>query len=155
MIDENKVICMTKLAIMEKNNVKKDLKITSYFEEDYVYMNNLKTRISILILMSIGIGGHLLWRVEKGLNMPTNRQDVVFDYLVPYGSYIILGLVLYTMISTFVYRRRYRGAEKRVKEYTRMLKEFNEQEENKIKEVKHHAYRGRAFEKEAKDTTIL
>ena len=41
---------MTKLALYEKNHMKKDQARLNYFIEDYIYINNFKTRLGITII---------------------------------------------------------------------------------------------------------
>ncbi|MGL4800478.1 MAG: hypothetical protein ACRCWY_13945 [Cellulosilyticaceae bacterium] len=134
MVDENKVMLMSRLAVLEKHSIKEDLKITSYYPEDYIYMNNVKTRLSILVVMIGLIGVQLLLKLEKGIYIPTNGSELLSYYIVPYGSVIIGVLIFYSWLSTCVYKKRYKEAEARVTRYKELLEQLDEWEEGALQE---------------------
>lgn len=155
MLDQEKVINLTKIAIMEKNRIKKDMNITSYYQEDYVYINNLRTRISVLFIVGLGIALSLIWRIEKGLGIPVNLTEIMEGYVIPYGSVLITIVVTYTFISTLIYRKKYQEAEKRVAQYEGLLQAVENREVTKIEEEKRYANKRTASESEAKNSTAL
>lgn len=132
-MDEKKIILMSKLAIEEKTYLKKDEKITSYYPEDYVYMNNFKTRCLVVLLVGIGCIGHIFMRIQLGLTFPTTVQEVFSDYIIPYGGTVILVAWIYTILSTCVYKKRYTQANKRISNYRKTLRELEEYEVDESK----------------------
>ncbi len=155
MLDQEKVIQLTELAIMEKRTIKKDKQITNYYEEDYVYVNNFKTRVMIFLAVGLGSVANLLWRVEKGLDIPTTRDALLGDYVIPYASVLVIALLLYTILSTCVYKKKYRQAAQRMAVYEKLKNEVEEKEAIKMKEAKSYANKRRTINNEAENTTVL
>lgn len=117
MINNEKVKIMTQMAINDKYYTRKDKRIVSYYPEDYVYLSNFKSRVMVFGLAVIIMIGHLLLRVNEGMNMPTTLEEIVLGYVIPYGGVLVLVLVLYTMVSTRYARKKYRQAAKRMENY--------------------------------------
>ncbi len=155
MLDQEKVIQLTELAIMEKRTIKKDKQITNYYEEDYVYVNNFKTRVMIFLAVGLGSAANLLWRVEKGLDIPTTKDALLGDYVIPYVSVLVIALLLYTILSTCVYKKKYRQAAQRMAIYEKLKNEVEEKEAIKMKEAKSYANKRRTINNEAENTTVL
>ena len=132
-MDERKIILMSKLAIQEKQYLKKDQKITGYYLKDYVYINNFKTRCLIILLTSIVCMGHLFMRIQEGLTFPTTPQEIWIQYMIPYGGIIILVVAVYTLLSTWVYKKQYIQADKRMEHYRQTLQELETYEIEKSK----------------------
>lgn len=131
MVDKKKIALMTKLATNDKYYTKKDLRITSHYREDYVYLNNFKTRISVLAVVGGLVALHILLKIEKGINIPNNLKDILSEYVFPYGIFAVGVLALYTVFSTAVYRKKYALAQKRVNQYQKTLKALDEYENKK------------------------
>ena len=150
MIDQEQIILMSKLAALDKKYMRKDLRITKYYAEDYVYLNNMKTRMSILI-MTIGcIVGHILLEVQHNISIPATGEELFRQYILPYGSGTIIILFLYTLLSTKVYTKKYREAEKRVSRYKELMGELEEVEKQKEEERRRVNGRRKTFDYENK-----
>lgn len=130
-MDERKIVLMSKLAVEEKTHLKQDEKITSYYPEDYIYVNNFKTRLLIIMLMGCGIIGHIFLRIQSGMTFPTTGKEIFACYIIPYGGTVVFVTLLYTLISTKVYKRRYAQAQKRIAHYRKTLRELEEYEGDK------------------------
>ena len=117
MVDQNKIILMSKIAVYEKRYLQKDQKITDYFVEDYVYINNFITRlgISLIIIGFIGMGA---------LKIVCKEIVYIKAYIGPW----IGMLILYTLISTITYGIRYKRASKRFSQYKKLIRELNKYE---------------------------
>ena len=120
---------MSKIAIEEKKFTKKDKEITDYYPEDYIYINNFKTRILVLMMVCGLIAGQFLLKVQTGFNMPITIRGWIYEYIIPYGLIVLISLVVYTFISTLVYTTKYRNAEKRKKNYEKALVELEKYQE--------------------------
>lgn len=131
MVDKEKIILMTKLAINDKNYSKKDTRIVSHYKEDYIYFNNFKTRFLVFCVAGGFILVDVLAKVEKGLNIPATGEEIFIQYIKPYGIFLIGVLLFYTFISTVIYTKRYNEAQKRVRDYQNVLKKLDEYESNK------------------------
>lgn len=128
MIDQNKIILMTKMAQYEKNHMKKDKRITDYFIEDYVYLNNFKTRLGIMLITVFFIGVGAFQIVMDNIIFPTSLEDFLEVYINPYFYPWLIATIIYTVISTFVYSVRYTKANKRMSEYKNYVKELKQYE---------------------------
>ncbi|MEG0320143.1 MAG: hypothetical protein RR627_09645, partial [Niameybacter sp.] len=76
-MDEKKIILMSKLAIEEKCSIVKDKRITSYFSEDYIYINNFKTRLLVMIVTVMIIFIFTFFKIQIGGELPTTIEEVV------------------------------------------------------------------------------
>lgn len=133
MIDKEKIILMTKIAQYKKNYIRKDRKITAYFIEDYIYINNFKTRlwITLIALFSVGIGAFKICINE--IIFPTSMLDFLNVYIMPYFYPWLTLMIVYTLISTVVYSMKYKGASKRIhqyRKYVKQLKQYEKQSSN-------------------------
>jgi len=115
MIDEEKVILMTKLASFEKREGKRDDKIISYFRSDYIGFQILKAIIagtisffSVLIIYIFYNFETLMADIYK-MDLMEEGKNLIIIYLVVIGIYAVLCYVLFTY--------RYAKAKKRLKEY--------------------------------------
>ncbi|MHC1748981.1 MAG: hypothetical protein AB9856_11725 [Cellulosilyticaceae bacterium] len=134
MIDEKKIILMTKLAVQDKRYGREDKRITSYYKEDYRYINNFWTRVSLCIVVGFFIVLDLFSKIEEGAVIPDSMRKIIELYLLPYGLIIISVLVVYTLISTVVFSNKYAKAQKRMNEYHHNLKKLDEYEEQLLNE---------------------
>lgn len=139
MIDEEKIKLMSKLAIYEKNYGTVDGKINGYYKSDYVYIKNWWTRISVTIAGFLIVGLILFYKifVEKLDVFNINYKT----YSVWLGSIIIGLLIFYSILSSYVYEKRYRDSEKRISNYLQMLKQLDAKKlSTQQEEVKEEAY---------------
>ncbi len=131
MIDEKKIILMTKLALYEKNSIVQDRRKLNYFVEDYVYINNLKTRISITILMgAIAVIGSII-KFNETLIFPMSLEEVITEYLMVYIVPWLVLMIIYTFISTLVYGKIHYRAKKSYKKYINLMKQLDTYEISK------------------------
>ncbi|MBQ3601342.1 MAG: hypothetical protein II992_09115 [Lachnospiraceae bacterium] len=122
MVQEKKVEMMTKLAIFEKNEKDKAMKLTKYYLTDYVRGELLKSFFCVTIGYLI-IGVILsLYNLEylishaTSLNYPELIGKIVMGYIVLQGVYLIIGMI--------GYQRRFHKAKRKVKNYDRELNEL-------------------------------
>ncbi len=131
MIDEKKIILMTKLALYEKNSMVEDERKLNYFVEDYVYINNLKTRISITILMGIiAVIGSII-KFNETLIFPMSLEELITEYLMVYIVPWLVLMIIYTFISTLVYGKIHYRAKKSYKKYINLMKQLDRYEISK------------------------
>lgn len=120
MINEEKVILMTKLASYEAGKGKKDIAVTKYFRGDYIGFQVLKSVIAATISFFALLAVYLFYNFEELM------QDVYKMDLLGFGkSIIILYLCTvgaYGVISYVFYASRYSKAKKSLKNYYNNLK---------------------------------
>ena len=119
---------MTKLALYEKNNMKSDKRKIDYFVEDYVYINNLKTRISITVIVGIIAVIGAVIEFSETLLFPMSLQELITEYLMVYIIPWLILMIVYTFISTIVYGRIHHKAEKSYKEYINLMRQLDKYE---------------------------
>ena len=119
---------MAKLAVYEKKYLKKDERLLNYFIEDYVYVNNFKTRVGITLitLFYIMIGTFKIINVE--ILYPNSLLNFIEIYLQPYILPWLVAIIVYTMIATLVNTSKYNRASKRFSNYKKILRELEEYE---------------------------
>lgn len=122
MINEDKVILMTKMAAYESGKGKQDIMILNYFRGDYIGFQVLKAVIAATISF------FLMFAVYIFYNFETLMQDIYKMDLLSFGkSVVILYLCTvgaYGVISYVVYAFRYSRAKKSLKTYYANLKKL-------------------------------
>ncbi|MCM1134291.1 MAG: hypothetical protein NC400_01830 [Clostridium sp.] len=115
MINEERVILMTKLASYEANEGKKDIAIVNYFRGDYIGFQVLKSIIAATISFVALFAVYLLYNFEELM------QDVYKMNLLEYGKSIIIiylcSVGAYGIISYILFSVRYSRAKKSLRNY--------------------------------------
>lgn len=128
MVDQDKIILMSKMALYEKRDKKKDARLTDYYIEDYVYMNNFITRLGItsLTVLLMGIGAFKI--VCENIIFPTSMSEFIEVYVKAYIMPWLIAIVIFTFISSVVFGARHGKASKRMGEYKRLVKKLKKYE---------------------------
>lgn len=123
MINEEKVILMTRMASYESGKGKKDITILNYFRGDYIGFQVLKSVISATIVFFLLLAVYVLYNFEALM------QDIYKMDLLEFGKSIIIlflcAVGAYGVISYVVYSYRYRKAKKSLKTYYGNLKKLS------------------------------
>ncbi|MBO5057783.1 MAG: hypothetical protein J6C64_15700 [Lachnospiraceae bacterium] len=122
MINEDKVILMTRMASYESGKGKKDINILNYFRGDYIGFQVLKSVVAATVSFLAVFAAYVFYNFE------TLMQDIYKMDLLAFGkSVIILYLCTvgaYGVISYVVYANRYNRAKKSLKTYYNNLKKL-------------------------------
>lgn len=122
MINEDKVILMTRMASYESGKGKKDINILNYFRGDYIGFQVLKSVVAATVSFLAVFASYVFYNFE------TLMQDIYKMDLLAFGkSVIILYLCTvgaYCVISYMVYANRYNRARKSLKTYYNNLKKL-------------------------------
>ncbi len=113
---------MTKMAAYESRQGKKDMTVNDFFRGDYISFQILKSALYATIGFGLVVVMYILYDLE-GFLTDFYRMDVaqfVRDIAVKYAAV----LVIYCLISYFVYAYRYGKAKKHMKKYLSRLKEL-------------------------------
>ncbi len=120
MINEEKVILMTKLASYEMHEGKKNIAVMNYFRGDYIGFQVLKSVIAATISFFALFGIYAFYNFEELM------QDIYKMDLLEYGkSIVILYLCVvgaYGVISYVLFSTRYNKAKKSLKHYYNNLR---------------------------------
>lgn len=123
MLNEKKVILMTKLASYENTEGKRNLKIGNYFRSDYISLQLIKSVIFGTIAFLLMFGLYILYDLENFM-MDIYKTDLLRfakDVLLSYAGFI----VVYGVITYIVYFVKYRKARKSLKCYYHNLKNLD------------------------------
>ena len=115
MINEERVILMTKLASYEANEGKKDISIVNYFRGDYIGFQVLKSIIAATISFFALFAVYIFYNFEElmqdvyKMNLLGYGKSIVTIYLCSVGAYGVLSYILLSI--------RYSRARKSLKNY--------------------------------------
>lgn len=134
MVNQDKIILMTKIALYEKRYKRRDQRVMDYFIEDYVYMRNFITRlgISLITVFFIGLGAFKI--IVEEIIFPTSMEHFIDVYIKPYIIPWLVVIIIYTCISTLIYTARYKVVSKRFREYKKLVKELNKYNQDAVQE---------------------
>lgn len=151
MINEEKVALMTKLAIYEQHEEKKDIPLTRFYEEDYVKLGCLRTAISSTFGYFVFIAAYIYMNNEELL-----AKINEIDYFAMAKNLItgyLITLVVFFIFAFFVYTFRYQKARKGLMQYNQNLKRLMRLYEGK--KSKKRKGSGKRRRKEAEPAIIV
>ena len=123
MLDEEKVILMTKMAAFIDREGKKNDAINSYFKSDYVGFNVLKAVISATIVFGVCIATYVLCNFEMVLSNLYNTGNLLAIGRRMLMNYLLL-VGVYSLASYVIYSYRYSKMRKSMKAYYGDLKKL-------------------------------
>ena len=115
MLNEERVVLMTKMASYETHEGKKCLAIGSYFRNDYIGWQVLKSIISATIAFVVVFAMYIFYDFEVfmtdiyKMDLLEFAKNVLFYYLGTVGAYALVSYVVYTV--------RYSRARKSLRAY--------------------------------------
>lgn len=120
MIDQKKVKLMAGMSIIKKNQSEEEQRINGFYKRDYVYINNWKTRISVTIVFALIVGWYYFDQVyNSNLDLLSlDYKAIIWKLVLVYGA-LMVG---FSMLSTYVYSKRYEKLQRTNKKYCSMLK---------------------------------
>ena len=122
MINEEKVILMTKLASYELGRGKRNMNVLNYFRNDYIGFQIFKSVIAATISF------FAVFAVYVFYNFETLLQDIYKMDLMAFGKTIVILYLCvvgaYGVISYVVYASKYAKAKKSLKVYYASLKKL-------------------------------
>lgn len=123
MLNEERIILMTKMASYEENEGKKNVAIGKYFRSDYIGVQVLKSVFSATIAFGILFALFIFYDFEEFMQDIYKMDLLVFakNVLILYGT----SVVVYGGVAYFVFSYRYARAKKSLKHYYSNLKKLN------------------------------
>lgn len=122
MLNEERIKLMTKMASYEANEGKKNVSIGSYFRGDYIGLQVVKSVINATIAFLIVFAMFILYDFEVFM------ADIYKMDLLQFGKSVMIAylvfVIVYALISYFVYTHRYTKARKSLKIYYNNLKKL-------------------------------
>ena len=130
MLDEEKVILMTRMTAFIDREGKKNDAINSYFRSDFVGFNIIKSVISATIVYCIFLATYVLCNFEEVLSNVYNTEN-----LLSVGRrcliYYLLLVGVYSLVTYVIYSIRYTKMRKSMKTYYGNLKKLARMYEKK------------------------
>ncbi len=123
MINEERIVLMTKLAAYEKGEGKQSMAVGKYFRGDYISLHLLKTVISGTFAYLLGFGVYLLYYYEDLMANLYNMDFALFARNIIY--YYVIFIVVYGLLTYIVFTFRFIKAKKSIKRYYHNLKKLN------------------------------
>ncbi len=120
MLNEERIRLMTRMAAYEEHEGRKDIAISGYFRGDYISFQLLKSAIYATVGFALAVAMYVLYNIETFLE-DFYKMDIV-EFLKDILSKYCLVLVIYLVISYFVYSYRYHKAKRHVKQYNQLLR---------------------------------
>ncbi|MCL1844222.1 MAG: hypothetical protein FWF79_10460 [Defluviitaleaceae bacterium] len=133
MVNPQKIITMTKLALYDKHEGAADRAANDYFRHDYIYRKNLGTRLSV------GFAGIIILVIYWLRAILVEGADI-FELNVQYYAtqsilFILAILAVYSLIGTVQGTREYYLVQKRLQQYQGMLRFLENAEERAAKKT--------------------
>ncbi len=124
MLNEKRIILMTKMASYEANEGKKNVAIGSYFRSDYIGWQVLKSIISATIAFVVVFAVYIFYNFEVfmmdiyKMDLLAFAKQVLTMYLWMIGIYAVISFIVYTI--------RYNRAVKSLRVYYMNLRRLAE-----------------------------
>ena len=124
MLNEKKVILMTRLAMYEQSLGKEDLDKAKYFKSDYVKYNCLKTLITTTVLFIVVVASYIYYNIGTIIENLVNMDffKLAYKLIIAYG----ITCVAFIAFAWVLYTYRYAKAKPKLIKYNHNLKELIE-----------------------------
>ncbi len=123
MLNEERIILMTKMASYEEKEGKRNMSVGKYFRSDYIAIQVLKAIISATLAFGVGAALFVFYDFEMFM------QDIYKMDLITFAknvlTYYIVTVIVYGAISYGIYSCRYTKAKKSLKCYYHNLKKLS------------------------------
>ncbi|MCR5737505.1 MAG: hypothetical protein K6G64_07635 [Eubacterium sp.] len=146
MLNNEKIILMTKLSLYEQKNQKSQISTSKYFKGDYVSLKMISSFLYITIAYMMGLAITVLYAADKLLAFTSTTG--VFTGLIALLLliYVVVMAVYMTFCHAF-YSHKFRQTRKKLNEYNGDLKTLH-----RIQELEYDAIIDELEEQEQEET---
>lgn len=123
MLNQEKVILMTKLASYEENEGKKNADIGNYFRGDYVAIQVVKSLICATLTFVLIFGMYIFYDLDSFM-VEIYKIDLL-SYAKNILIYYVITVIVYCVITYLFSTWRYFKARKSLKLFSQNLKKLN------------------------------
>ena len=127
MVNQHKIITMTRLALYDKHEGYADRVANDYFRHDYIYRNNLGTRLAVGFGSIIILG--VYWLQDIFLNQTDLFELDIQQNVTDSILFILAVLAVYSLIGTIQGTRQYYLVQKRLAQYQALVRQLERLEE--------------------------
>lgn len=123
MINEERVMLMTRLASYEKNEGQENEDIGNYFRSDYIAIQVMKGLLGATVAFAMGFAMYILYDFEAFMQDIYKIDLIAFakNILIYYGVFVII----YGVVTYLFFAFRYAKARKSLRKYYQNLKKLN------------------------------
>ena len=120
MINKDRVITMTKMAVYDKRYGEADREVFSFFRRDYIYRKNMWTRLCVALGSGFLLAIYWLHQIFiYGIDIHAlDVQESVTDSVL----FLLAVMAVYTLIGTIQGTHQYHQVQKRMENYMTMMK---------------------------------
>lgn len=121
MLNNEKIILMTKLSLYEQKNQKSEIKTSRYFRGDYMALKMLKSFFCVTVAYLLCLVLWFMYKSDKIISsMSTTGRftELVMIMIIIY----VVAVVVYMIFSYAFFSHRFRNIRKNLKEYNGDLK---------------------------------
>lgn len=122
MINEERVVMMTRLASYEQGEGKENIRVGKYFREDYVFVQVLKSVICATISFAVIFALYVFYSFEAF--MADIYKTDIFSLGKSVLIYYLVFVGIYGVITAIVYHVKYSKTRKKLKVYYNNLKKL-------------------------------
>lgn len=132
-VNEKRVKQMSQLAVCENKIGKEPFRLNSYYQKDYIRLQELKTLVSTTIVYCLCFVAYLGVRLEYIID-----HVMELDYkkmgIIGIGSYGLL-IVLSVFITKIIAKRKYERDKEKLRRYSKLLKALEKSYEEEVDTV--------------------
>lgn len=121
MLNNEKIILMTKLSLYEQKNQKKEITTGKYFKSDYMLIKMLGSFASVTVGYLLSIVLWFLYSSDRMLAKMTTTGNFIGITVILVIVYVVL-CIIYMVFSYAFFSHRFRKIRKNLKEYNGDLK---------------------------------
>ncbi|MCL1998433.1 MAG: hypothetical protein FWG65_06675 [Turicibacter sp.] len=122
MIDRDKILLMTKMAVYDKNYGETDRAVFAFFRRDYIYKKNMWTRLCVAIGALFLLALYWLQQIFV-IGISIQELDVA-QSVTDSVLFLLAVMAFYTMVGTIQGTYQYYIIQKRTENYIEMLEEI-------------------------------
>ncbi|MBQ4259436.1 MAG: hypothetical protein IJB84_04105 [Lachnospiraceae bacterium] len=122
MLDREKVVLMTRMAMYEKNEGDKNIKIYGYYRNDFITMELLKAFVCVTISFVAGCGLYFLYLL--GESGPALQNMDFWVLLKNVLIYYVITLIGYGLAIYFASKTRYAKMKHSLRGYYEDMKAY-------------------------------
>ena len=115
MLNNEKIILMTKLSLYEQKNQKKEIKTSKYFRGDYMSLKMLKSFLCITVAYLLCLVLWFMYKSDKVISSLTTTGRLTALIVMLVILYIV-SVVLYMIFSYAFFSHKFRNIRKHLKQ---------------------------------------
>ena len=127
MVDKEKIIIMTNLAIYDKNHGPSDRRANTFFRHDYVYWRNFWARVYALCGSLVLVGFYIVYRLvllgEDLFEIDYRAEGIRILF------FIVAVMAVVSVVSSLKATREYSAIQKRIEQYLKLSEKLEGERE--------------------------